>query len=148
MKEKVKKIFILCIPLLVGILSSFFVDKHFYQSIHLPNFAPPTLLFPIVWTILYLLMGVVLLRLWKSNNKEELILFGGQLFFNFVWVLLFFQTKLFLLSFLLLVLLDICVLYLLLQLKKIDSFSFYLMIPYMLWLYFASYLNWSIFLLN
>ena len=148
MKEKGKQIFLFFIPLLVGIISSFFVDKNFYHSIHVPSLAPPPIVFPIVWTILYLLMGIILLRIYKTNKKDQLFIFILQLFLNFLWVVLFFQAKWFFVSFLLLILLDTIVLYLTLLIKKTDQLSFYLLLPYMFWLYFASYLNWAIFLLN
>ena len=70
MKEKVKNIIIFLIPTLIGLISSFFVDKDFYSSINKPSFAPPSILFPIVWTILYLLMGVSLYRIYKRNKNK------------------------------------------------------------------------------
>lgn len=147
MKEKVKNIIIFLIPTLIGLISSFFVDKDFYSSINKPSFAPPSILFPIVWTILYLLMGVSLYRIYK-RNKNKTIVFGIQLFLNMLWVILFFKFNLFFISFIELILLDTIILFIILDYYRLDKLSSYVLIPYLIWSCFASYLNWMIFLLN
>lgn len=149
MKYKFKFFLKVITPLIVGIISSFFVDYKLYDKIVLPPAAPPATLFPIVWTILYILIGLsyALIRK-KDKSKENKGLFIGQLLLNFIWVIVFFQGKMFLFSFMIIVFLDIVVLYTLLNYYKINKISAYLLIPYFLWICFASYLNWNIFLLN
>lgn len=144
----IKKLFIGAIPIAVGFLSSLFCDFKIYKEIVKPTLSPPSFLFPIVWTILYLLMGYVLVRLIEDKNKDNLLLFGIQLFLNFIWSIIFFKFKLFLESFIVIIFLDIIVFYLIIKLWNIDRKSSYFLIPYLLWIIFASYLNWMIFLLN
>ena len=149
MLQKLKKFGIVSLPLLVGLLSTLFVNFNFYKEINLPSIAPPSILFPIVWTILFILMGISFLLIIKDgNNREKIILFIIQLIINFVWVICFFRFKLFLASFILIVLLDCIVLYIILQYYKYNKVSSYLLIPYLLWIIFATYLNWMIFILN
>ncbi len=149
MLEKLKKIGIIAIPLIVGLISTLFVDFNFYKEINLPKIAPPAILFPIVWTILYILIGISLyLILRDGKTKENIILFIVQLFINFIWVICFFKFRLFLGSFILIIILDCVVLYSILEYYKYNKVSSYLLIPYLLWILFASYLNWMVFILN
>lgn len=148
MKNKFKKGMLFLLPLGLGGITSLFVDNNLYEKIILPEYAPPKILFPIVWSLLYLMMGYVLNRIIKSDNKLNILLFCLQLFLNYLWVFLFFTFKLYFISFLDIVFLDIVLFYLILSFKKYDKRCFYLMIPYLVWTCFASYLNWSIFLLN
>lgn len=148
MKNKFKKGMLFLLPLGLGGITSLFVDNKLYEKIILPEYAPPKILFPIVWSLLYLMMGYVLIRIIKSNNKVNILLFCLQLFLNYLWVFLFFTFKLYFISFLDIIFLDIVLFYLILNLKKYDKKCFYLMIPYLVWTCFASYLNWAIFLLN
>ncbi len=149
MLEKLKNIGIIAIPLIVGLISTLFVDFNFYKEINLPKIAPPAILFPIVWTILYILIGISLyLILRDGKTKENIILFIVQLFINFIWVICFFKFRLFLGSFILIIILDCVVLYSILEYYKYNKVSSYLLIPYLLWILFASYLNWMVFILN
>lgn len=147
MKEKLKNIFIFLIPAIVGLVSTLFMNKDFFDTVNQPSFAPPKILFPIVWTILYLLMGVSLYRMYKINKKKTLI-FGIQLALNMLWVILFFGFNLFLVSFIELIILDIVIIYIILDYYSYDKISSLVLVPYLLWSCFASYLNWAIFLLN
>ena len=149
MLQKVKQYGVIAIPLLVGILASILVDFNIYKEINLPSIAPPAILFPIVWSILYILMGISLyLIIRDGNNRSNIILFISQLFLNFIWVICFFKFRLFLLSFIIIILLDFIVLYIILTYFNYNKISSYLLIPYFIWIVFASYLNWTIFLLN
>ena len=123
------------------------MNKDFFDTVNQPSFAPPKILFPIVWTILYLLMGVSLYRMYKINKKKTLI-FGIQLALNMLWVILFFGFNLFLVSFIELIILDIVIIYIILDYYSYDKISSLVLVPYLLWSCFASYLNWAIFLLN
>ena len=147
MKEKLKNIFIFLIPAIVGLVSTLFMNKDFFDTVNQPSFAPPKILFPIVWTILYLLMGVSLYRMYKINKKKTLI-FGIQLALNMLWVILFFGFNLFLVSFIELIILNIVIIYIILDYYSYDKISSLVLVPYLLWSCFASYLNWAIFLLN
>lgn len=143
------------ITLGIGFLSSFFAinARQIYQTLIEPSFAPPGWVFGPVWTILYILMGIAAYRIWmyKSDNKidsEPILIYLLQLLFNFIWSLLFFCLGLHGIAFI-----DITVLWLLIILtmivfKKIDSTAFYLLIPYILWVSFASVLNYSVWILN
>ena len=145
MKDKLRYVLII-IPLLGGIIVSLLLNFDIYKEIQLPSYAPPSILFPIVWSILYIGMGVVLFRI--RNDFLELVIFLSQLILNYLWCFIFFTFKQFLLSYIVILLLDFLILYLLFLLFKKDRVSFYIIIPYLLWCVFASFLNYSIFLLN
>ena len=148
-KQKLKNIFLGSFPLLVGIISSLLTDFDLYSDIVLPELAPPAILFPIVWTILYILMGISFVLVYKCcDNKENRILYALQILLNFVWVMIFFNARMFLLSFIFIIIMDVIALYTILIYIKQNKISGYLLIPYLLWICFASYLNWNIFLLN
>ena len=120
-----KSIFIifLLIPLAAGALSALFTGNMSgsYASFTKPSFAPPGILFPIIWTILYLLMGVSSYIVAQSEHPDKLLALRTyfiQLFFNFMWSILFF------------------------------GLSNYLQIPYLFWCIFAAILNFAVYLLN
>lgn len=120
-----KSIFIifLLIPLAAGALSALFTGNMSgsYASFTKPSFAPPGILFPIIWTILYLLMGVSSYIVAQSDHPDKLLALRTyfiQLFFNFMWSILFF------------------------------GLSNYLQIPYLFWCIFAAILNFAVYLLN
>ena len=149
MFEKIKKYGIIFVPLLVGILASLLSNFDLYNDINLPTVAPPAILFPIVWSVLYLVIGISYYLLSKdSNEKENKVLFYTQLIINFIWVICFFNFRLFLLCFILIIILDFIVLYMILTYYRYNKISAYLLIPYFIWLVFATYLNWTIFLIN
>ncbi len=145
----------IAIPLITGGLSAFITrdNMDIYSQINQPAAVPPAWLFPVVWTILYVLMGVSLYLVWNSdasyNNKRiSFILFGIQLFLNFIWSPIFFNMQRFLLAFIVLVLMWIFTLGMILAFYKISKPAGLLQIPYILWLTFAGYLNFAIYLLN
>ena len=122
-----------------------------YSKINRPALAPPSILFPIAWTILYSLMAISAYIVSQSDceNKEAaLTSFYVQLAVNFVWPLIFFNLQAFLASLLWLVLLVVLVIIMIIQFYKCSPISAYLQIPYLLWLLFATYLNFSIYLIN
>ncbi len=122
-----------------------------YGQLNQPPLSPPSFLFPIVWTILYTLMGVSTAIIYKSNDLEKndaLKIYAFQLIVNFLWTLIFFNIKEFLFSFVWLVLLDILVIIMIVKFYRISPVSGLLQIPYLLWVLFATYLNFGIFLLN
>ena len=132
---------------IVGFIISGFMD---YNMLQKPPFAPPAILFPIVWTILYVLMGVsygILKSKGKTNDKINSIYYE-QLFINLLWPIFFFMLDWRLFSFIWIILLVIAVIKMIIEFYKEDKISGLLQIPYLIWLLFASYLNLSFYLLN
>lgn len=134
------------LPLVLGIIVSAFVDFNIYGSLNKPDLAPPAVVFPIAWTILYVLMGVSLYM--NRNNKKNMVTFFIQLMLNYLWVFIFFGMQSWLGGFIVIILLDVMILYTILEFYKENKLSAYMLIPYLLWCIFASYLNFQIFLLN
>ena len=151
MKEKIVSIFYLFLPLLlgtiIGILTSNYMD---YSNITKPLFSPPGFIFPIVWTILYLLMGLSYFIIKKTETSDKKIdfVYYLQLFFNLSWSIIFFVFKFRLLSVIWIIILDILVIYMIYLFYKKIKLSAYLNIPYLIWILFATYLTIGIFILN
>lgn len=143
----------LAIPLGVGALSGFLTrnSMEFYQTLNRPALSPPSVVFPIVWTILYILMGISAYLIYESDSSEKagaLSIYGIQLFFNFMWSIIFFNLKQPLFAFLWLIILWILILVMIVKFYKINKTAGLLQIPYLLWVTFAGYLNFAVFLLN
>lgn len=141
------------IPLATGGLSALITMNGFkeYATMEKPALSPPAWLFPVVWTVLYILMGIssYLVASSKSEDKTQaLIIYGVQLFLNFLWPILFFLMKAYLFSFIWLVLLWAFVLAMIAIFYKINKTSGIIQIPYLIWLSFAGYLNLAVFFLN
>ncbi len=122
-----------------------------YGELNQPPLSPPGFLFPIVWSILYTLMGVSSAIIYKSNDLEKndaLKIYAFQLIVNFLWTLIFFNMRQFLFSFIWLVLLDILVVVMIVKFYRISPLAGLLQIPYLIWILFATYLNFGIYLLN
>ncbi|MBR6613375.1 MAG: tryptophan-rich sensory protein [Clostridia bacterium] len=120
-----------------------------YEQINTPSFAPPGFLFPIVWSILYILMGIGAYLISKEeNNSKALKLYYTQLVVNSLWSILFFRFKLFAVSTLWLVLLIVLVSFMTYELYKLNKKAALIQVPYILWIVFAFVLNYSIYLLN
>ena len=126
--------------------------KIFSASISKPPLSPPAFLFPIVWGILYALMGIGAARIYLSPQSTErnraLNIYITQLIVNFFWSLIFFNAQAFLFAFFWLLILWILVLWMILLFHKVDPLSAKLQIPYLLWLSFAAYLNLGVWYLN
>ena len=117
-----------------------------YSGIVKPSFAPPGFIFPIVWSILYVLMGISAARVYIKGGN--LFYYAIQLIFNFFWSIIFFNLEAYLLSFVWLVLMWIFIILMIVDFYKTDKLSAYLQIPYLLWVTFAGVLNLMIYLLN
>lgn len=132
---------------LVGLLTS---SGNGYQEMIQPSFAPPAIIFPIVWTVLYTLMGIssYLVIAAGNDNEKALRYYILQLTVNLIWPFLFFTFKMYILSFVWILLLIYLVIRMILEFYKINKTAAYLQIPYLLWLIFASILNLSISILN
>lgn len=132
---------------IVGIIMSGSID---YNTLKQPPLAPPSWLFPVVWTLLYILMGVsygLLEEKGKLDNKAKVVYFV-QLGINALWSIIFFVLKLRLLAFIWIILLDIAVIIYILTLYERDKTAGLLQIPYLVWISFATYLNYAVYLLN
>lgn len=147
-------IFSLTIPLLLGFIGSLLGGNYSdYTAINRPTFSPPAVLFPIVWTILYILMGICSYLIYTSDSikKEKnsaLSIYLIQLILNSLWSLIFFRFNLYLFAFIWIIFIIIAVIVMIYKFIKIKPIAGYLQIPYLLWLFFASILNYNIFLLN
>jgi tryptophan-rich sensory protein len=153
-KSKVYFISIL-ISVATGVLSALATmnSMDIYESINTPPLSPPAILFPIVWSILYVLMGVSAARIFLSiapatEKTTALFTYGVSLFVNFFFSIFFFNMRLFTLSFVWILLLWILVLLTVLDYLKVDKIAAYLQIPYLLWVTFATYLTLFIAILN
>lgn len=157
MKKEIKVYTIsIAAALAVGGLSALLTagNMNIYSEIVKPPLSPPSVLFPIVWTLLYILMGVgaAMIYLQRDENPEAvrnaLITYGISLFFNFFWSIIFFNMQAYLFAFVWIILLWISILATILQYRKINPLAAALQIPYLLWVTFAAYLNLAIFVLN
>lgn len=132
---------------LVGFIISGFID---YNSLEKPPFSPPSSLFPIVWTILYILMGISYGILKSSGlvNQEINLIYYSQLIVNLIWPILFFVLEWRFLAFLWIILLIVLVINMIFKFYNKNNFAGLLQIPYLIWLVFATYLNLGVYLLN
>ena len=123
-----------------------------YESLIKPSLSPPGWVFPIVWTILYILMGVSAYLVWTSekSGKRNIALgaYAVQLALNFIWTIVFFGFDAYLAAFAILVMLWLAILFMILAFYGVNKAAAYLQIPYLLWVTFAGYLNLAIWLLN
>ena len=124
-----------------------------FATINKSWFSPPAIVFPIAWTALYILMGISTYLVCENKTdkkfkKRACFIYLAQLLVNVLWTPLFFRLKLYLLSFFWILLLIILVGIMIIKFYKIKPLAGYLQIPYILWLIFASILNFSIYLLN
>ena len=142
------------LALLVGGLSSVITrgQMEAFSALRQPPLSPPGWVFPVAWTILYLLMGVGLAIVWRKSDGERrrraVTIWSVQLAANFLWPLLFFLWQLRLLSLIWLVVLLILVANMTSEFEKTSVTAARLQIPYLLWLLFAAYLNLGVWILN
>ncbi len=149
--NKLKSLFYLFFPIIIGSLVAFLIKNNIdYQFLIKPPFAPPKILFPIAWTIIYLLMGLSFYLYKKNNISLEItdFIYYLQLFINALWSIIFFNWKLRLLATIWIIFLDIVVLILLYLFSKQNKLSMILNIPYLIWILFATYLTTGIYILN
>lgn len=152
--NKVLLIISILIPIAVGLLASVFSINGMkeFANVNKPPLSPPSIVFPIVWTILYSLMGYSIYIIIRKETKicrvTSTSLYSLQLLVNFIWTITFFAFKAYWIAFIILVVLWSLILLMLIQFKKISRFAFWLNIPYLTWITFAGYLNFEIALLN
>lgn len=144
----------IALTLFVGFLGSLFTTPYiqtWYAKINKPSFNPPNSVFGPVWTILFILMGISLAIVWtkkKAKKERAYFFFGLQLFFNLLWSFTFFKSHSPFLAMIDIVILWFLILQTILEFKKIDKKAAYLLIPYILWVSFASILNFFVWKLN
>lgn len=139
----------------VGFLSGLLArdaTRAFGENVLQPALSPPAIVFPIVWTLLYALMGIGAARVSLTPPSAErslgLNLFVVQLIVNFFWSLIFFNAGAYGFAFLWLLLLIALVVWMILSFRRTDPLAALLQIPYLLWLIFAAYLNYGVWSLN
>lgn len=154
MKIKDKSVFaiFLLTPLAIGSISSLLSgNARGYDDLILPSFAPPAALFPIVWAVLYLLMGISAYLIYETEDPKKqkaLFLYGLQLFFNFTWSILFFGFSQYFLAFLWLLELLFILTLMIYYFYQISPLAAILQIPYFLWCVFAAILNFAVYKMN
>lgn len=156
MKTILKFIISIIICQLAGLIGSIFTSQSiptWYASLKKPAFNPPNWLFGPVWTALFLLMGIALFLVWQKGIgfpqvKIALIVFGIQLIFNILWSILFFGLRSPITGFIEIIILWILILLTILVFYPISKTASLLLLPYLLWVSFASILNFSLWRLN
>ena len=156
MKSKTKALVSsISIPLLAGAVSAYISrdGMKMFKTLVKPPLSPPAALFPIVWTLLYTLMGIAAYRILTANADADktdraLTLYAVQLGVNFFWSIFFFKFGMYLFAFFWLILLWALILLTIRAFKGIDRKAAYMLIPYIVWVTFAAYLNFGIYRLN
>ncbi len=139
---------------LAGFISSFLSGnvREIYAVLMKPPLSPPAWLFGVVWPMLYMLMAIAVYIIYQTPNtskkKSLILLYWIQLFINFTWSIIFFRFQWFVFSIAIIVLLDLLVLFITVKYAKINKTAGSLLIPYLLWILFATYLNIGIAILN
>lgn len=155
MKKRNRLILCVLLPLLVGGIAAFLTRGGMaaYEAMRKPPLSPPGWLFPIVWTVLYILMGIASWQVATSRRGKEqtgraLLMYGLQLAANFCWPLLFFRQGWYWISFVWLLLLWYLILQTIFLFEEVRRSAAYLLLPYLLWVTFAGYLNAGAAILN
>ena len=132
---------------IIGLIISSSIDYNFLER---PFLSPPSIVFPIVWTILYILMGIsyAILESNQLTDKKTNLLYYTQLGFNALWSIFFFLLKWRLFAFIWIIILAILIIFMILNFYRKNKIAGLLQVPYLLWVLFASYLNIVIFILN
>ncbi|MBK1809052.1 tryptophan-rich sensory protein [Clostridium sp. YIM B02505] len=137
--------------LIIGFITNN-ADKQ-YVNLNKPLFAPPGWVFPIVWSILYILIGIAAYRIYElnkqgKNTKNALVYYSIQLILNFLWPIIFFKLQLYGVAFIELVVLLIFIFITSIKFFKVDRVAGFLMLPYILWSLYASILNLFVWIMN
>ncbi len=150
-----KLVVCIALPLIVGWVSSLITQgsMEVFETINKPYLSPPGWVFLVVWTILYILMGIASYIVLTSSQsqykiKMALAVYLIQLVFNFIWPIIFFNAQNYILAFICIVVLWVLILITTVLFCNISKTAGKLMIPYLIWVTFAGYLNYSIYLLN
>jgi tryptophan-rich sensory protein len=142
--------------LFIGWLSSFFsgsaLIKTIYLSLNKPVFAPPTWVFGLAWTILYILIAISAYFVWTKRQEKNInpavAIFFVQLFLNYAWSIIFFGKGSFTLAFVDIIALWISIWAMIMVFSRTSKLAAWLLVPYLLWVSFASVLNYYVIVLN
>lgn len=156
MKPWIKLLLSILIPVGVGVLAGFFTQTGvdtWYRTIEKPSWNPPNAVFAPVWTTLYVLMGIALFLIWKSNAAQEekrraIIFWIGQLVLNAIWSFLFFKLHNIGLALFEIIVLWLAILITIFLFAHINKAAAWLLVPYISWVSFATILNYTIWQLN
>ena len=134
----------------VGGMVTISLKEPWYSELAKSNFNPPDWVFAPIWTILYLMMTLAIWFYWHSKNRDSgtVYIYFIHILFNTTWSVSFFGFHNILLSFLILVILLCLIIILILRFKRVNNVSAYLMIPYLLWSFYALFLNFNLLMLN
>ena len=150
---KIKELlFNIAIPNIIGIISAFIskISTEF-DKFNKPSWTPAGIVFPIVWVILYILMGISSYLIYNSNTtlkNSALKVYGINLLINGLWSIIFFRLKLFLLAFILVIILIITTIIIIYKYYQINKTAAFLQIPYLIWLVVAALLSYNVYILN
>lgn len=156
MKNWVKLVIALIIPQLVAASGAYFTvtgTGSWYQTLDKPSWNPPSWVFGPVWTALYILMGIAMFLIWRSDAPEKLkrkatIFWGVQLVFNFLWSFLFFGQQQIFGALLEIVVLWVLILLTIFAFARVSKLAAWLLVPYISWVSFATILTYTIWDLN
>ena len=159
-KEIKKFIISVLIPIVIGVLSNFISEilsqtsiSTYYSNLIKPGFFPPGEVFPVVWTILYILMGISFYLISKKGLntikvRDAIFYYYLQLGLNFIWPILFFGLGLRFTALVVIVLMTLIVLVMIIKFAKVDKRAAYINLPYLAWLFYALFLNYVIWSIN
>lgn len=156
MNNTVKLVISVAIPLLAGVTSGFFTASGvgtWYQTIQKPSWNPPGWIFGPVWTTLYILMGIALYLVWKSDaatavKKTAILLFAIQLLLNFFWSFIFFNQHQVGWALVEIMVMWVFILLTIFAFASVNKTAAWLLVPYISWVSFAFLLNYTIWKLN
>lgn len=151
-----KLVITIIVSQLAGVIGSVFTVSsipNWYAVLQKPSFSPPNWIFGPVWVTLYLLMGVAAFLVWRHGFERRevrraLAIFGGQLVLNTLWSIIFFGLRNPFWAFVEIIVLWLAILVMIFAFYKISRPAAYLLLQYILWVSFAGYLNYSIWILN
>ncbi|MDB2515416.1 tryptophan-rich sensory protein [Candidatus Pelagibacter bacterium] len=134
----------------IGGMATIEFKEPWYSLLIKPSYNPPSWVFAPVWTILYLMMTFAIWSFWHNKNKDinTIYIYFIHLIFNTTWSVTFFVFHKILLSLLILIILILLIILLMVRFRRVNMLSYYLMIPYLLWCFYALMLNSSLFILN
>ena len=135
---------------LIGGLATINFKEPWYSMLVMPSYNPPDWVFAPVWTTLYLFMTIAIWKFWHSKNRDidTIYIYIVHLIFNTTWSIVFFVFHKIVLALIVLVILILLIIILIIRFKRVNLYSYYLMIPYLLWCLFALLINVSLIILN
>jgi len=134
----------------IGGLATINFKEPWYSMLVMPSYNPPDWVFAPVWTTLYLFMTIAIWKFWHSKNRDldTIYIYIIHLIFNTTWSIVFFVFHKIILALIVLIILILLIIILLVRFKRVNLLSYYLMIPYLLWCFYALLLNSSLIILN